>query len=56
MVAMLCFIVYVPLNQNQKQIFCQEEFYTNEEFVLVWKANTFKTTNNEQTVTMIYEI
>ena len=29
-------------NQNQKQIYCQEGFYTNEEFVLVNKVRDWR--------------
>ena len=41
-------------NQNQKQIYYQEEFYTNEEFVSVNKVHALKTINNKQTMTSIY--
>ena len=42
-------------NQNQEQIYCQEGFYTNEEFVLLNKVHAMKT-NNKQTVTIIFTI
>ena len=42
--------------QNQKKIYYQEGFYTNEEFVLVGKLYTCKTIKNEQTVTMVCTI
>ena len=41
-------------NQNQKQIYHQEGFYTNEEFVLLDRVHALKTINNKQTVTIIY--
>ena len=43
-------------NQNQKQIYCQEGFYSNVEFVLVRRVHRFKIINNKQTVTMTYTI
>lgn len=38
-------------DQNQKQIYCQEGFYTNKELVLLEKLNTFKTINKQLTNT-----